>query len=228
MNSLQNSTLASYGLIVTEAKNEPETVSLIPKFQKGITRLGEIKVEIEDLAVQQTKDLKGITDDKKDSLDELSASLIDVAGAVHSYANGKGDKILLAKVDYKTNRVHTMKQADIIYASGIVLEEAVKVPAEALADEGITPEEMASFTSEYNYFKGITSSKREATIDRTGYTDRIAELFAEAAELKKNTLDRLATQFIRKAPQFYNKYKAAATVLHKHTSKPAAPAEGKM
>jgi hypothetical protein len=228
MNSLQNSTLASYGLIITEAKNESETVAQIPNFQKGITRLEEIKTEIEDLAVQQAKDLTGITDDKNESSDELSAYLIDVAGAVHSYANGKGDKILLAKVDYKTSRVHAMKQTDIINASGIVIEEAGKIPAEELAEEGITAEEMATFISVYNHFKGVTGSKREATIDRTGYTDRIAELFTEAADLKKNTLDRLATQFMRKAPEFYNKYKAASIVIHRHAAKAAAPAEGKV
>ncbi len=228
MNIIQNSVLASYDLMIIEAKKDSVATALIPNFQKGMTRLEEIKNEIEGLAVEQAKDLTGITDDKKATLDHLSADLIDVAGALHSYANGKGDNILMAKVDYRTNRVHTMKQADIIHASGIVLEEAGKVPAEALADEGITAEEVAGFTADYNHFKGVTSSKREAIIDRTDHTDRIAELFAEAADLKKNTLDRLATQFQRKAPTFYNKYKAAATVIHKHTSKPAAPANGKV
>jgi len=44
-------------------------------------------------------------------------------------------------------------------------------------------------------------------------------LFAEAADLKKNTLDRLACQYQRKAPEFYQKYKAAATVIYKRSVK---------
>ena len=97
--------------------------------------------------------------------------------------------------------------------------EAGKIPAEALAEEGITAEEMTLLADAYNQFRDIVNSKREAVIERSGYTDRLAELFAEAASLKKNTLDRLATQFQRKAPEFYQKYKDAATVIHKRTAK---------
>jgi len=44
-------------------------------------------------------------------------------------------------------------------------------------------------------------------------------LFAEAADLKKNTLDRLASQYQRKAPEFYQKYKVTATVIYKRSLK---------
>lgn len=228
MNSYQISRQASYKLIVTEAKNNPGTISLIPTFAKGITRLEEITIEIDSLSVQQSKDITGITDDKNAQLEDVMDFIIDVAGAVHSYAIGKGDKILQAKVNFKVTRIDKMKQAEVIDAAGVVLEEARKIPAEALADEGITAEEMTQFAAAYTLLKGSVGSKREAVIDHTGYTDRLAELFTEAADLKKNTLDRLATQFMRKAPEFYNKYKAAATVIHRHSAKGAAPAEGKV
>jgi len=228
MNSFQISTLTSYKLIGTEAKNDPTALTLIPTFAKGITHLEEIVTEIDDLSVQQSKDLTGITDDKHELQEELADIVIDVAGAVHSYAVGKGDKTLQAKVNFKTHKVHIMNQSELKNAAAVVLEEAAKMPAEALAEEGITAEEMTQFTEAYNAFKGSADDKREAVIDRSGYTDRIADLFAEAADLKKNTLDRLASQFIRKAPEFYNKYKAASTVIHKHGGKAAVAAEGKV
>ncbi len=226
MNSYQISRQASYKLIVTEAKNAPGAISLIPTFAKGITRLDEITTEIDSLSMQQSKDITGVTDDKNAQLEDVIGYIIDVAGAVHSYAIGKGDKTLQAKVNYKVTRIDKMKLAEVMDAAGVVLEEAGKVPAVALADEGITADEMTKFAAAYTLLKGSTGGKREAVIERTSYTDRLAELFTEAADLKKNTLDRLASQFMRKAPEFYNKYKAAATVIHRHAAKAAAPAEG--
>lgn len=219
MNSFQISTQNSYKLIVSESKKSPEVLSLIPTYGKAISRMDEITTEIDRLSVQQAKNITGITLDKHALIEDLSDLVIDVAGAVHSYAIAKGDKTLQAKVNYKTNKVNIMSQAELANAAGVVLEEAGKIPAEALAEEGITAEEMTQFADAYNQFRDIVNSKREAVIERSGYTDRLAELFAEAASLKKNTLDRLATQFQRKAPEFYQKYKDAATVIHKRAAK---------
>ena len=47
----------------------------------------------------------------------------------------------------------------------------------------------------------------------------MAELFSQAENIKKNTLDRLAPQFERKAPEFYNKYKTAAHVIYRRAAK---------
>jgi hypothetical protein len=219
MNSYQISTKPSYKLIVTEAKNNVAAVSLIPTFAKGINRLEEITNEMDSLGVQQAKDLTGITKDKHSVLEELTDYTVDVAGAVHSYAVSKNDKTLQEKVNFKVTRVTNMNQQELMDAAAITLEEARKISAETLAEEGITAEELTEFTDLYNTFKNTASGKREAEIDRSGHTDRLAELFAEAADLKKNTLDRLATQFQRKAPEFYLKYKAAATIIHKRSAK---------
>lgn len=219
MNSYQIARQASYKLMVSEAKSSPATISLISTFAKGITRLDEITIEIDSLSIQQSKNITGITGDKNNQMEEVIDFLLDVGGAVHSYAIGKGDKILQAKVNYKATRIDKMKQSELVDAAGVVLEEAGKIAPEALAEEGITADEMTRFTTVYNLFKNSTGDKREAVIDRSGYTDRLAELYTEAAALKKNTLDRLAIQFKRKAPEFYQKYKAAATVIYRHNAK---------
>ena len=229
MNNFQISTQTSNKLIVTEAKNNLQVLALIPSFAKGITRLEEITNEIDSLDVQQSKDLKGITEDKQVLKEELADYVIDVAGAVHSFANGKSNKTLQTKVNFKTNKVHSLNQNDLTNAAAVVLEEAGKIPAETLAEEGITAEEMTQFAETFKLFSGTTTGKREAVIERSSTTDRIAELFAEAADLKKNTLDRLVTQYQRKAPEFYNKYKAAANVIHKRAAKAnTTPPAGKV
>ena len=169
MNSYQTSKLASLKLIVFEAHSHQQTADIIPAFAKGIDTLDEITKEIETLGVEQAKNLTGITETKNDVLEEVIDYLLDVSGAMYSYAGAKGDKTLQAKVNF------THKNIDRV-AHGKV-------------------------------------------IDAAGHTNRIAELFDQAADLKKNTLDRLATQFARKDSDFYNKYKAAASVIHRHGPK---------
>lgn len=70
----------------------------------------------------------------------------------------------------------------------------------------------------YNTLKDVTTGKREAVIELSNYTDRIAILFAQAADIKKHKLEPLSLQFQRKAPEFYLKYKAAADVIHHRTA----------
>ena len=127
MTKFQNAILDSYELIVTESKNSPDAVSSIPIFAKGITQLDGISSEIKTLRIQQAKDLTGITEDKNELAEVVADYVIDVAGAVHSYAISINNNTLQTKVDYKANKVHTMTKAKLIDAAGIVLEEARKI-----------------------------------------------------------------------------------------------------
>jgi hypothetical protein len=219
MNHYQNSKQTSFKLIVKEAKNYPETVSLIPRFAAGVSRLEVISADIEIISIQQAKNITGVKGDKDTLVDKLSDFTVDVSGAIHSYAIAKGDKTLLAKVNFKESAIARMSQADLSKAIAITIEEADKISTQDLAHEGITADEMTEFKSVYNQFKSMSTNTREAIIDRSGYTKQLSLLFAEASEIKKNTLDRLASQFQRKAPEFYQKYKAAATVIYKRSSK---------
>jgi len=214
MNHYQNSKQTSFKLIVKEAKNYPETVSLIPRFAAGVSRLEVISADIEIISIQQAKNITGVKGDKDTLVDKLSDFTVDVSGAI-----AKGDKTLLAKVNFKESAIARMSQADLSKAIAITIEEADKISTQDLAHEGITADEMTEFKSVYNQFKSMSTNTREAIIDRSGYTKQLSLLFAEASEIKKNTLDRLASQFQRKAPEFYQKYKAAATVIYKRSSK---------
>jgi hypothetical protein len=227
MNNYQSARQASHKLIVMEAKNYPDEVSLIPQFATGINRLEEITDEVDTIVIQQAKDITGVAGDKYVIMDELIDYVVDVAGAIHSYAVLKGDKTLQAKVNYKESTLAKMAQADLITSAGIILEEAGKLTPADLATEGITPEEITAFSDIYTQLKKVSSNTRGAIIDRKGYTQKLSDLFDEAAGLKKNTLDRLASQFKRKSPEFYQKYKAAATVIYKRSPKTPPAAEVK-
>jgi hypothetical protein len=217
MNSYQKSKFNSYKLIVIEKNNSPEIAASIPYFAQGVDKLAAILPEIELLNANQDKDLTGITEDKNELADQVIDHLIEVSGAVHSYAELNDNKTLQSLVNYKSTKVVRLDQHDLIAAGTIVLDEAHKIPE--LSNAGISHEELIEFDDALTRLKSSTSNRREAGIEQSGSTKRIAELFSQAEDIKRNTLDRLAPQFQRKAPEFFNKYKAAATVIYKHAAK---------
>jgi hypothetical protein len=219
MNAYQKAFLKSLGLIEAESANNASVVATIPYFDNGVKRLSAIKVEIEGLSVIQDIDLTGITDDKNSFQDEARDFLVEVSGAIHSYANLQGNKTLQSLVDYNDRKAARLDQQGLINACTTTLDEAHKIPAKDMADAGVSAEELADFDNILTQLKASTGSRREAGIDQSAATKRIGKLFDEAADLKKNTLDRLAPQFQRKAPEFYFKYKAAANVIHRRASK---------
>ena len=217
MNSYQKAKFKSYKLIVIEKNNNPEIAATIPYFEQGVDKLAALLPEIELLSANQDKDLTGITEDKNDLADQVIDHLIEVSGAVHSYAELNGNKALQSLVNYKPTKVIRLDQHDLITAADIVLNEAQKIPE--LSNAGINPEGLTEFSEVLASLKNSTTNRREAGIEQSGSTKQIAELFIRTEDIKRNTLDRLAPQFQRKAPEFFNKYKAAATVIYKHAAK---------
>ena len=219
MNNYQKARLSSNKQIVIEAENNAAAVAVIPTFEKGIEQLKVINSEIDELSAIQSQDLTGIVDDKNDLQEEVTDYVLEFSGAIHSYAGQQGNKSLQAVVDFKPGKLEHLDQHEIIDAATTVLGEARKVASTELAKEGITADEITRFDNVLTQLKGYSNTRQTAGIDQKDITRRIAELFGQAADIKKNTLDRLVIQFQRKAPEFYNKYKTAANVIYRRAAK---------
>jgi hypothetical protein len=219
MNNYQKARLSSNKQIVIEAETDAAVVAVIPTFVRGIEQLKVINSEIDDLSATQSQDLTGITDDKNDVQQEVIDYLLEFSGAIHSYAGQQGNKSLQALVNFKPTKVVHLDQHEIINAATTVLNEARKVSPSELTNEGITPDEITRFDDVLTRLKGYSNTRHTAGIDQKDVTRRIAELFVKATDIKKNTLDRLAPQYQRKAPEFFNKYKAASNVMYRRAAK---------
>jgi hypothetical protein len=227
MNNYQKARLSSNKQIVIVAENNQSATDIIPSFARGIEQIKGINNEIEELAVLQLQNLTGITDDKNDVQDEATDYLIEISGAIHSYAGQQGNKTLQALVNFKPTKVEHLDRHETIDACSNVLNEARKIAPNELADEGISPEEINHFDEVITRLKSYSYARQTAGIDQKDITRRIGELLIKATDIKKNTLDRLAPQFQRKAPEFYYKYKAAANVIYKRATKSSTQAETK-
>ena len=219
MNNYQKARLSSNKQIVIEAENHAADVAVIPTFVRGIEQLKVINSELDDLSVIQDHDLTGIIEDKNEVQHEVIDYLLQFSGAIHSYAGQQGNKSLQALVNFKIGKIDLLDQHEIIDAATTVLNEARKVSPDELANEGITPDEITQFDDALTQLKGYSNTRKTAGIDQKDITRRIAQLFAQAADIKKNTLDRLILQYERKAPEFYNKYKTASNVIYRHAAK---------
>ena len=218
MNNYQKAKQASNKLVVKEATDHPKEVNLIPKFAEAMATFKAITDQIDEVSTQQIKIISGIAEGKNDMLDELIDYIVDVAGAINAYAVSKNNKELQGRTSYSPSVISRMPQADVIKAASIVLEEADKIEQTELTLLGISESELTEFRTLHVTLKENSSDTRDAIINRSGYTEKLAELFAQASHLKKYTLDRFATQFRRKAPEFYQKYQAASIVIYKHSS----------
>jgi len=219
MNNYQKARLSAYKLIVAEAKKAALSVSKIAKFEKAIAELEEIINKIEALQTQQEKDTTGITANMRQLIDQLIDMMAEIAGALQSHANEKGDKEIAEKVNFTENSLSSMRKQDLISACSLLIEEIAKLSAEELVTEGISAEEVAELKKLHESVKEKQQSPQMAIIDQSNYTENLRKLFERASNIKKNTLDMLVRQFKRKDPDFHQRYLTASKVVYKKASR---------
>jgi hypothetical protein len=205
---------ASNKLVVTEAEANVASTNLIPRFAIGIQKLKAFNARVDLIRPSQELDITGVTDKRKFTMSNLTKQTVSVAGAVHSYADDKGDLVLKKVVNFSKNKLRKLTQEEVISAADTVLTEAKKVTPADLLLEGISAAELKEYEEIVTYYRSISTSVRGAIIDRSGYTDELAQLFKQISALYKNSLDRLSHQYETKDEAFYHKYWAARKVIH--------------
>ena len=218
MNNYQKAKLSAYKLIVAEAKKAALSVSKISKFDKAVVELEEIIIKIEALQTQQEKDTTGITANMRQLIDQLIEMMADIAGALQSHANEKGDKEIAEKVNFTESSLSAMRKQDLVSACSLLVDEIAKLSTEELANEGISAEEVTELKKLHDSVKQKQQSPQLAIIDQSNDTDNLRKLFERAGNIKKNTLDMLVRQFKRKDPDFHQRYLTASKVVYKKAS----------
>ena len=208
MNKYRSAKLVSDELVVTEAENNQSSVNLIPSFAEGIIALKKNNTDIRIAMVLQDQSNSGITTEKSNAHVELVECLIDVVGGIHSYADSKGDTVLKEKVSYTNTTIEQMGLSHLITTANSTLDLAQSIDPVELAHYGIGASEITAFQAAITAFTNAKSHPREATIEHAGHTEKIATLQISSQKIVE-TLDKLSTQFKRKAPEYYAIYKAS-------------------
>ena len=221
MNNYQIAKHQSNQLVVKEAKENQAVVNLIPDFAEGIVALDGINNQIEAVSQQQSKNNKGVSTDKENLISCFIAWIVDISGAIYSYASSIGDTILMEKVHFKKTDIDRMKVTRLLTVGSVVLELAKLVPVASLTKTGISAQELVDFETLLLSVKDSKTATRAAIIDKSSYTEQLANLFAQSQTIVTN-LDKLSTQFKRKSATFYHIFKAARLITihspHKATT----------
>ena len=218
MNKYRNATLVSNELVVTEAENNQDSVNQIPAFANGIAKLKANNAEIRDAMVNQKQTSSVYTEEKRIAHDELVGWIIDFIGGIHSYAVDKGDTVLKAKVNISDSEIKNMGFSEFITTANLISTLTKEIPTDELALHGISGSELNNYETALARFAEVKTSPQQAIIEHSKHTDTITKTQANSQELLK-TLDKLASQFKRKAPAYYDIYFASRTNL--------APSSGK-
>ena len=205
MDKYRSARLVSDELVVTEAENNQETVNKIPAFAEGIVKLKVNNTQIRAAMLKQKQSIGGVTTQKGNSQDVLVDLTIDVLGGIHSYAESKNDYVLKAKVEYSNSQIEHMGHSELITTSSGVLELAKGIDSSELAHFGISADEVNEFEQAFIAFNAVKSGPKQAIIEHSKHTDSIAKLQADSQTIL-NMLDKLATQFRRKDPVYYDVY----------------------
>ncbi|MFN8254491.1 MAG: hypothetical protein U0W24_02300 [Bacteroidales bacterium] len=219
MNNYQKDRLSCLKLIIAEAKKNPLSTSLIPKFESAIAELETLTAGIDALQVNQEKDTTGITADTNQLIDQLIDYMIEISGALQSYAYDKNNNALKEQVNFTESALEHLGKQDIIAAGSLLIEETDKLTVEELTELGISTNDLNELKDLFKKVKQVNQAPQHAIIEKSGYTTKLGQLINEAWLLKKNVLDKLATQFKRKDPGFYYKYQSCSMVIPKKTNK---------
>lgn len=216
MTNFQKNLLQCIKLIVAEAKKNPENLELIPKFKAAIEKMEVLITEIEALQVKQEQDKTGVTADTNLVIMQLKDYMLDISGALQTHATENNNNTLLERISFSENTIYHLSKKDVVATSTLITEEAGKLNAEELGALGISAEDLAECVRLQEIVRQEGLAPKRAIIEGAGYTEMLAMKTDEAYKLKKDTLDKLATQFKRKAPDFYRAYDAASNISLRH------------
>ncbi len=87
----------------------------------------------------------------------------------------------------------------------------------SLADYGVTQAKLNVLSKKIEAFRKAHPAPRQRVNAGRAATKQLADLFTDLSALLRNRADRLVVQFRESAPEFYNEYQAARTVVNPPT-----------
>jgi hypothetical protein len=94
---------------------------------------------------------------------------------------------------------------------------------QSFGDHGVTQAKLTALKQRLKTYDGLRVMLRQAKAAAAAATRQLEQLFPEADRLLANRVDRLVWQFRESAPEFYEKYQVARTIVDATTSTAETP-----
>ena len=190
--------------------NESDVAS-VKALSDASDKLTEHNLEIDTHAKTQAS-TSGASEAKQDALVKMADGALEIAAAVHAYAEAEEDFELAGRVAF--SRTALLKGSGATVAArcrGIV--DATAEHLAALADNGVTTAKFNALKLAVKSFDGVRTLPRQSKTSRSTATKQLKRLFPKVDRLLAKRMDKLVLQFKSTKPAFYDRYKAARSIV---------------
>lgn len=212
MNKVQTNKFRAYNTVDAVLDAHEATWTPLAAFAAGVSRFKGIIVEIQDSAQTQAS-RTGAANEKSYALEALGNAAFETAAAVHAFAVAQRDYELEGRVDFSRSSVSLGRETAVVSRCRDIHAAATAHVAD-LADYGITAAKLTALKKKIDAFETSISKPRQQVAESSAATVSLAEQFNEADEVLKKCLDKLVYQFKVSAPDFFNEYQTARSIVN--------------
>ena len=155
---------------------------------------------------------------------KLAETAFELVSLVHACAQENGMEEVAQRSDLSLTAVQSGTEVEFIDRIKGILADVAELPDDP-ADWGVTPAKIKAVKDLAAKFEKVKPLTRSASAKGRSATLRLKVLFTRASKLLRTRLDRLVVQFKKSAPNFYEEYKSARTVVAQAATHEAAAAK---
>jgi hypothetical protein len=203
-----------YHKVVNVNDEYVEECAGVPAWLTNVNKLKTIVSDIELVTQQQTETgSKGVTKDKRLSIDRLVELSLKIANSLYVFAFDTTDNPLLVKVNVNKCMFYQNHDRNALTLAKIIAAEA-KNHSEALSDYGISAADITELDSIISQLEGSLNAPASVIDEHKLYTSNLKALFVAADSIIYDKLDKLVRLFKTSSPDFFNLYSNARNVVN--------------
>ena len=163
-----------------------------------------------------------MANEKVYALKALGDAAFEVSAAVHAYAVTSQDYALEGRVDFSRLTIVYGREASVL-ARVRDIHAAATENLDDLEDFGVTQAKLTALKKKIDAYEAVLARPRQQIATSSAATQTLPAQFNEADLILKKRLDKLVHQFKQTAPDFFNEYQTARTIVDIPGSHKAAP-----
>jgi hypothetical protein len=212
MNNKQTNKLRAYQAVELVLETNQTTWAGLPAFVTAAGEFTALIAEIQVLAQAQAS-REGATNEKGYALAALGDAAFEMAAAVHAYTVVTQNFALEGRVDFSRSTIVYGREASVLARVRDIHAAAAEQLAN-LADYGVTQAKLTALKKKTDAFEALLAKPREQIASGSAVTQSLEVTFHEADQVLTKRLDKLVFQFKTSAPDFFNAYQSARSVVN--------------
>ncbi len=211
MKKTQSSRLNAFLAVQKLLISNPTQVASVVALQESADELTDLIMNLNtNVRVQASP--SGAAEAKAEALTELGDVAFEIAGALLSLAEANRDRDLAARVNFSRSSVVAGSANAIVARCQNIVDAALENLA-ALSDHGVTQNKVAALKQKLKSYDTLRLMPRQAKAAAAAATRGLERLFPEVNRLLVTRMDKLIWQFRKSAPDFYDKYQVARSIV---------------